>query len=80
MEYITKVKTNDGVEHSSVKEAEKHLNNLLGIIINKHAHKLARLNKYADVCEYLQENLLSFVEPIQLLTELNTGLTEDNED
>lgn len=60
MHSITKIQTFDGAEHNDSKAAYKHLENIIGHIVSKHAHKICVMLKYTEVVKYLEDNFMDF--------------------
>lgn len=62
MRKIEKIVTNDGVEHSSEREARKHCEEMLGKYLCEMASKLIHVSGYSQILELLETNL----EPMHL--------------
>lgn len=67
MEVITAYRFRGQIFDSKDK-ALKHIDELIGSILTRHAHRLAQIDKYKATLEYLEENAADFYE-IHLLQE-----------
>lgn len=77
MKIVKRVQTYDNILHESTKEAKKHLDKKFGEIITKHAHRLSALQKYTDICDYLEENLKDFKNAIEIQNDLKITCDEE---
>lgn len=81
MKKVTRIQTRDGVIHEDEKEANKHLDNLYGVIIRKLADSICDLlfqqgHPVLRVCEYITEHLESFQELARIRRDMEM---EENE-
>ena len=53
-------KTLDGQVFESEAEAKRHASKVYGDALYKLAHKLVKLDKYKDILDFLDSNLLAF--------------------
>ena len=79
MRRITLVRTFDGINHSSEKDALKYLDNKQGDIILKVARQLVHLTKYKQITEYIDKNMDSFAEILRIRRDMVMD-DEDPED
>lgn len=77
MRKVTKIVTNDGREHDSYDEAVKYLDDRYGRKLTSLAHRMANLQRYSVVLEFLNENLSDFEELIKLRTEMSEPVEEE---
>lgn len=61
MKALTVYKTNDGTVHKDFAAARRHLALTYSDCITALAHKLVHKEKYAEICEFIDENLHQFV-------------------
>lgn len=77
---ITKIVTNNGQEFESVQQAIKSLEKDYGDKLTSVCHKLIGIEKYIDVCEFVNSNLCLFGELLELSREIKEGCREEEED
>lgn len=80
---IVKYKLNNGEEFDSKSEATKKLDNMYGDVLCRIAREISNLDfKYVNILHYLDDNLESLSELVDLRQELNQGLlvNHDEED
>lgn len=61
MKALTVYKTNDGAVHKDFATARRHLEVTYGDYLTALANKLVHKDKYAEICEFIDENLHQFV-------------------
>jgi hypothetical protein len=79
---ITKIQPLDGKIHDNTKEAKKHLDVLLGNLLNKHCHKVNG-KPYMEITEHLFDpaTIKDFAEAYQILQDAELiGDDDENDD
>ena len=79
MKKIFKIQTFDGLEFDSVKDAERHLNNIHGILLAKLSHNIVNL-KFAQIGDYIDENVDLFVKLQTIKNDLLLENDQENDD
>jgi len=77
---IIKIVTDDGQEFEDIKVAMKSLEKDYGGKLTSVCHKLVSIEKYVDMCEFVNANLALFSELIALNAEINEGCKDETED
>lgn len=62
MHELTAFRTADGQLHASRGAATRHADKRFGEAVSRHAHALARLEKYTAICAYLDDNAEALAE------------------
>jgi hypothetical protein len=60
MERVTQLRTFDGKMHSTIQDANRHLDVLHAESLSGVAHKMVKLTKYVDIAEFIDHNLFVF--------------------
>lgn len=78
MKWVQRIQTRDGALHETAREAKKHAEVMYGNKLLPLAGKLAQMDKYSAVSDYLDANLDTFLELKALKDDLELIPTEDN--
>ena len=60
MRQVTRFQTSDGEEHKSLKDAQNHAQKRYGDLLTKLAHQAVRIEKYSEMCEFIDGHLSNF--------------------
>ena len=80
MKYVSRVQTHDGQVHVDVEAAIKHLDKMYADVFLPVCRKLATMDKYVTVTDYLDENLEVFRSLLKIKDDMKLELLEDDED
>ena len=75
MHKIIKIALDDGTEFNNIQEAKKFLEKCYGNKLTKLCSKLVNIEKYVDMCNFVNENLSLFGELIELNLEMSSEVT-----
>jgi hypothetical protein len=71
MKIIEKFQTHDGVEHDSMQQGQRHLDNEFGKRVTALGHKFAPAGvKYSEFTRLIEENLPVFAELIRIKADM----------
>ena len=77
---IIKVVTDNGQEFESVQQAVKSLEKDYGDKLTSVCHKLVNIEKYIDMCEFVNSNLYLFSELLELNMEIKEGCKDEKKE
>lgn len=77
MRKISKIVVNNGKLFDTEQEARKYLDKAYADILCKISHNIVSAGKYGEIAEYINNNLSSFQELIQIREDMNLENWED---
>lgn len=76
MKTIERIETFDGEIHPSFREAQKHLEELMGEILSPMARTLAQLGKFKDTLAFLESNVEAFRQIVRIRDDMKMEESE----
>lgn len=79
MKRVTVIEISDGTQRPDERSARAYCDEQMGNMLLRHAHALARLEKFSAILAYLEENLPSLAEAARWQAESKEKIDEDQD-